>query len=215
MESFIILFLSVLSALTFTKVDAALPFKEQCVKWHNEFRAKHQVGQVTWNDDLAKGAEDWAKYLAANNLFQHAPNLNVGENLYWSSHKPEEPCTKATKAFYGEVKYYDYDKPRFSLKTGHFTQIVWKNTKQIGAAQATRRDGSFVLVIRYSPPGNFVGEKAFRANVLPVRKGNPTSSPGSTGAPPTARGGGPCSKNFHLGLKALVGITLAAMTLWS
>lgn len=82
-----------------------------------------QVGQVTWNDDLAKGAEDWAKHLAANNLFQHAPNLNVGENLYWSSHKPEEPCTKATKAFYGEVKYYDYDKPGFSLKTGHFTQV--------------------------------------------------------------------------------------------
>lgn len=37
--------------------------------------------------------------------------------------KPEEPCTKATKAFYGEVKYYDYDKPGFSLKTGHFTQV--------------------------------------------------------------------------------------------
>ena len=85
---------------------------------------------------------------------------------------------------------------------------MWKNTKQIGAAQATRIDGSFVLVIRYSPPGNFVGEKAFRANVLPVREGNPTSSPGS------ARGGGLCSKNFHLGFKALVGITLAAMTLW-
>ena len=88
---------------------------------------------------------------------------------------------------------------------------MWKNTKQIGAAQATRRDGSFVLVIRYSPPGNFVGEKAFRANVLPVREGNPTSSPG---APPTARGGGLCSKNFHLGFKALLGITLAAVTLW-
>ena len=83
---------------------------------------------------------------------------------------------------------------------------MWKNTKQIGAAQATRRDGSFVLVIRYSPTGNFVGEKAFRANVLPVREG--------TGAPPTARGGGLCSKNFHLGFKALLGITLAAMTLW-
>ena len=81
---------------------------------------------------------------------------------------------------------------------------MWKNTKRIGAAQATRRDGSFVLVIRYSPPGNFVGEKAFRANVLPVREGNPTSSSGATGA----------SKNFHLGFKALVGITLAAMTLW-
>lgn len=91
---------------------------------------------------------------------------------------------------------------------------MWKNTKQIGAAQATRTDGSFALVIRYSPLGNFLGEKAFRANVLPVREGNPTSSPGSTCVPPTARGRGPCSKNFHLGFKALVGIALAAMTLW-
>lgn len=57
-------------------------------------------------------------------MFKHASNRKEGENLYMSSHKPAEPCTTATKAFYGEVKYYDFDKPGFSLKTGHFTQVT-------------------------------------------------------------------------------------------
>ncbi|KAJ7370388.1 hypothetical protein OS493_032564, partial [Desmophyllum pertusum] len=80
------------------------------------------VGPVTWNSNLAKGAADWAKYLADNNLFKHATGINAGENLYMSSHQPAEPCTRATQLFYGEVKYYDYNKPGYSQKTGHFTQ---------------------------------------------------------------------------------------------
>jgi len=40
-----------------------------------------------------------------------------------SGNKPDEPCTAATKAFYGEVKYYDFNKPGFSKNTGHFTQV--------------------------------------------------------------------------------------------
>ena len=52
-----------------------------------------------------------------------------------------------------------------------FPQVVWKNTKQIGAAQQKRKDGRLVVVIRYSPPGNFFN--AFRENVLPARTSDP------------------------------------------
>ena len=83
-----------------------------------------QAGPLTWDNNLAKGAKDWAKYLANNNLFKHASNIQPGENLYLSgSNKPDEPCTAATKAFYAEVKNYDFNKPGFSGKTGHFTQV--------------------------------------------------------------------------------------------
>jgi len=58
-------------------------------------------------------------------MFKHESNIKEGENLYMSSHKPTEPCTAATKAFYGEVKYYDFDKPGYSKKTGHFTQVKY------------------------------------------------------------------------------------------
>ena len=80
---------------------------------------------MTWNEELAKGAKSWANYLAENKTFEHAPNLQAGENLYLSGKPaPEEPCTEATKLFYGEVKNYDFNKPGFSGKTGHFTQVI-------------------------------------------------------------------------------------------
>ncbi|XP_015768451.1 PREDICTED: venom allergen 3-like [Acropora digitifera] len=128
---------------------------------------------VTWDPVLANDAKKWANYLAANNLFQHDRNRrNQGENLYWSSKKPANSCIVATQHFYDEVKYYDFNKPGFSSRTGHFTQVVWKSTKRIGAAYATRKDGSFVVVIRYSPPGNYKGEDQFRNNVLPAKGGD-------------------------------------------
>ena len=43
---------------------------------------------------------------------------------------------------------------------------MWKKTKQIGAAQAPRRDGRVVVVVRYSPAGNYDGQ--YKENVLPA-----------------------------------------------
>lgn len=31
-----------------------------------------------------------------------------------------------------EASMYDYDNPNFSEETGHFTQLVWKNTTTVG-----------------------------------------------------------------------------------
>ncbi|XP_067036746.1 Golgi-associated plant pathogenesis-related protein 1-like isoform X2 [Acropora muricata] len=107
--------------------EATLSFKEQCLKWHNDYRSIHQAPTVTWNDAIAADAEVWATYLADNNVFEHATNLgqlDQGENLYLVSVQPTEPCTDATKAFYEEIKDYNFDQPGFSSKTGHFTQVM-------------------------------------------------------------------------------------------
>lgn len=85
---------------------------------------KIKVGPVTWSEELANGAKSWADYLAENKTFEHAPNLQPGENIYLSGKPPpKEPCTEATKLFYGEVTNYDFNKPGFSKNTGHFTQV--------------------------------------------------------------------------------------------
>ena len=52
---------------------------------------------------------------------------------------------------------------------GHYTQMVWKDTKEVGCAIATSNgktsDGMAgvvaYLVCRYTPPGNMNGEKPF------------------------------------------------------
>lgn len=49
-----------------------------------------------------------------------------------------------------------------------FPQLVWKSTKEMGAAYANRADGRVVVVVRYSPAGNF--NNAYKENVFPERK---------------------------------------------
>ncbi len=43
---------------------------------------------------------------------------------------------------------------------GHYTQIIWQNTNQVGCA-ITRAGGNDILVCRYNPPGNWVGELVY------------------------------------------------------
>jgi hypothetical protein len=43
---------------------------------------------------------------------------------------------------------------------GHYTQIVWRNTQSVGCALVGNGRTDF-LVCRYSPAGNFYGERPY------------------------------------------------------
>jgi hypothetical protein len=61
---------------------------------------------------------------------------------------------------------YNYDTPGFNESTGHFTQVVWKNSVQLGIGIALSADSKTAWVVaEYYPQGNIQGE--FAANVLP------------------------------------------------
>ena len=47
--------------------------------------------------------------------------------------------------------------------TGHFTQVVWKGSKELGIARASDNKGRIYVVANYAPAGNFIGD--FAANV--------------------------------------------------
>ena len=51
------------------------------------------------------------------------------------------------------------------MHPGHFTQLVWKGSKEMGVGRATARSGNIYVVANYAPTGNMQG--AFQANVLP------------------------------------------------
>ncbi|KAJ7392468.1 hypothetical protein OS493_012134 [Desmophyllum pertusum] len=155
-----------------------MPFKEQCLYWHNYFRTLHQVPNVTWSTTLQKQAENWVKYLAKNDKFHHE-GKNPG-NLYMSGRPyPKEYCSDALWWFHEEEKSYNFKNPGFVKAAGHFTQVVWKGSIQIGAAWAIRKDKSLVLSIKYSSRGNII--RYFEKNVLP-----PTAAllPGWSPVPP-------------------------------
>lgn len=60
-----------------------LVFLDACLYAHNKARSYHGVPPLTWSDNLAEGAKNWAVYLLENDLFESNPNCSpAGENLY-------------------------------------------------------------------------------------------------------------------------------------
>lgn len=147
------------------------------VSKHNSYRATHSSPNLTISDNLNSMAQDWADTLASRAEFKHSPNSgNVGENIYVSgvskggSIDSTTLANQAVEGWYSESKDYDYSNPGFSSKAGHFTQIVWKSSTEIGcgAAQGSypgRTDfTAYYVVCQYAPGGNVSGQ--FPDNVL-------------------------------------------------
>ena len=135
-------------------VPAAADFKSDMLSVHNSKRAQHCVPALGWSASLAEGAKTWASKCK----FQHSSG-NYGENLAMGV---PLSAKQAVRLWYNEVSNYNYSTGKFSLRTGHFTQVIWKNSSKVGCGKA-QCNGQTLYVCRYSPPGNYVGE--FIANV--------------------------------------------------
>uniref|UniRef100_A0A803V9W7 Golgi-associated plant pathogenesis-related protein 1 n=1 Tax=Ficedula albicollis TaxID=59894 RepID=A0A803V9W7_FICAL len=118
-------------------------------------------------DSFARYAEE----LATTRVLKHSSesaNGNCGENLAWASY--DQSGKDVADRWYSEIKNYSFQNPGFSSRTGHFTAMVWKNTKKMGVGKASASDGSTFVVARYDPAGNVVNPGYYEENVLPPRK---------------------------------------------
>jgi uncharacterized protein YkwD len=144
-------------------------FRQQALSTHNSLRQKHGSPPLVLDNSLNSVAQNWANQLATTGKFQHS-NSKYGENLYyaWSSQSGfDVNGVTPVQSWYNEVKSYNYSKPGFSMQTGHFTQVVWKNSKKLGCGKAKSKDGKVFVVCNYDPPGNYQGQ--FPKNVLPAK----------------------------------------------
>ena len=92
---------------------------------------------------------------------KHRRPNDYGENLYWSYNK--SPDSKMVVDAWGsEIKDYDYATNTCNPNKvcGHYTQVVWRDTKEVGCGVAYCGKEQ-VWVCNYSPPGNFVGQKPY------------------------------------------------------
>ncbi|MBE9128630.1 MULTISPECIES: CAP family protein [unclassified Coleofasciculus] len=158
-----------------TAIDLAT-MRSTALSKHNTYRAMHHNdSDMSISDSLNSSAQGWAEKLAATGAFEHSGGP-YGENIYVSYSTGMAPsaatlANNAVQSWYDEVKDYNYTNPGFSSDTGHFTQVVWKSSTQVGcgAAQGTETiDGNqynaFYVVCQYTPAGNMQGQ--FPDNVL-------------------------------------------------
>ncbi|MBZ5622098.1 MAG: SCP-like extracellular [Acidobacteriia bacterium] len=126
---------------------------------HNAVRKNVGLRPLTWSDKLATFAQSWADTLLKRGQFSHRPNSGYGENLFelqGGSATPDD----VVHDWASESLDYDYPSNRCRSVCGHYTQIVWRGTVEVGCAVA-RGGGREVWVCEYSPPGNIVGQKPY------------------------------------------------------
>lgn len=131
---------------------------------HDRLRAMHCAPPMRWSERLASSAQAWADELVARGCaFEHSRGP-YGENLAagTAGHLDAEAVAQM---WYREVADYDFARGGFSMQTGHFTQLVWVGTTELGCGQSTC-NGLDVWVCQYGPPGNVEGQ--YRQNVLPT-----------------------------------------------
>jgi pathogenesis-related protein 1 len=141
---------------------------------HNRWRAAVGVPVLRWSDDLADSAQRWADNLrrSRNCLPAHSPDPARGENLYWagalrwSDGRVETQAVSpmlVVGAWAEERNRYDplAGACRPGAVCGHYTQLVWRRTTEVGCGMAVCPDLSQVWVCHYRPPGNYADQRAY------------------------------------------------------
>ena len=139
-------------------------FAGQLLADQNAERARKGVAPLAWSDDLAQQAQSWADRLAHENRMYHSDRETrhgAGENL-WMGPSGYYGPDDMIGGFLAERRYFRAGTfPQVSATgrwedVGHYTQVIWPGTQQVGCAVAHSRSNDF-LVCRYWPAGNVFG----------------------------------------------------------
>ncbi|KAK7424484.1 hypothetical protein QQX98_000449 [Neonectria punicea] len=143
--------------------DSSLTADQQAaLDAHNAARSAVGNPDLVWDATLASGAQEWATHLVSLGTLEHSGSSGLGENLYMQ-YGTDSPYANAVAAFVDEKSSYNGETISETnyLTFGHYTQVIWKSTTKVGMAIASGTNGETYVVARYSPPGNYIGEKPY------------------------------------------------------
>jgi hypothetical protein len=146
---------------------ARADFNTRLLDAQNAQRAAMHVPPLAWNVALANDARQWASELAATGRFEHSPDNPgqepQGENLWAGTPRAFSPeamvaLWSAERRDYRPGVFPNNSRSGDVENVGHYTQMIWRSTRQVGCATAVGRHEE-VLVCRYSQAGNVYGER--------------------------------------------------------
>ncbi|MBX7240189.1 MAG: hypothetical protein K1X92_00475 [Bacteroidia bacterium] len=138
---------------------------EAFVNSHNAVRAEVGTLPVKWSPKVAAFAQQWANQLANEKgcSLIHSQGNEYGENIYQGSEIVLSNPGLVVESWASEKPDYDGGVIKRSLKAGHYTQVIWGKTTEIGCGLAVCPDkssffGSVIAVCNYNPGGNVLGQ---------------------------------------------------------
>ncbi len=162
-----LIFLALLSVLLISAAEGELGYQDQqeILDAHNRYRAEVNITPLIWSDALAAQAQKCADSNAANLSsgvsFSHCFTPGSGQNIAQSDSVRNLTLAQMVGLWGSEKRYFVNGKfPSVSSTgspkdVGHYTQIIWQETTQVGCAVASA-SGRDILVCDYSPEGNIM-----------------------------------------------------------
>ena len=132
------------------------------LKQHNNIREKYKREQLKLNNDLTTLAQKYADNFdlleESNFHFENDQNQYIGINYKLFDGDISE-INKICKEWIDEGKGCEENNViKYSSKTKHFTQIIWKNTKNIGLGYSELNNNKKIFIAFYYPVGNILNE---------------------------------------------------------
>ena len=131
---------------------------------HNDVRChvstSPDIPPLSWSNTLASAAQQWANQMASENCAnpRHSGN-GYGENIAWGTGS-YTPAFIVGLWVNNEVPCFTYGTfpGCCSCTCGHYTQVVWRSTTDVGCAMVDCPGGGEFWICNYSPPGNYMGQ---------------------------------------------------------
>lgn len=169
----LLLLLAVLSILSSAHADS-LPVTEPLSPSATEFLTTHNLAReavgvppLQWNDTLAYWTSSYLRFQSSNMncKFANLTNLTYGWNQYLVTWTGETPMTDVTPTM--AVDYWLEQKDNYIYANNScvaggqcwlYTQVVWRNSLELGCAQGNICQGTSLTLCFYNPPGNIAGQ---------------------------------------------------------
>ena len=144
--------------------DRIVEFDKIALNYHNKIRKKHEAHFLKLSEDLRNKAQEKVEALMKKINYMDDNDNEFGENLFicdenLNPRKIEDAC----KTWYDEKNKYNFLSNKYQKGTAHFTQMVWKETKDIGFGYGKANGKNYFLAL-YSPCGNELF--CFKDNVI-------------------------------------------------
>ena len=149
---------------------------EELLKQHNKIRKEFKSQNLSLNDDLKILAQNFADnfdILKDSNLLDNnykGQPLGINYKVFNGDIKEiNKICEEwiKEKEYYNEIKNKGENKAKdykkYFSKTKHFTQIIWKKTREVGFGYSQLNNNEKIFVAFYFPAGNILNE--FNENI--------------------------------------------------